>query len=135
MVQDDKPQSGQFPVELQGFQRVLLSKFAPLKVCADAIVQEFSKITLQLNIMYCYSISTKADIVKQETQTMRLDTFFPFDPLPLLKSKELIQEYQEWDQEDDESELASLPAVSSELGTSFQGMSLDDKVCMSVSFG
>lgn len=32
MIIDDKPHSGSFPVELSGFQRVLLSKFSPLRV-------------------------------------------------------------------------------------------------------
>jgi RNA polymerase I-specific transcription initiation factor RRN3 len=140
IIHDDKIQAGHFPSELNGFQRVLLSKFAPLKVCADPIVDEFSKITLQLNIMYCYSISgSKSDVVKPESvsQAIRLDTFFPFDPLPLPKSKECIEHYQEWDGEDldEDSELASLPAMSSDLGTSFQGMSLDEKLSMSLSLG
>jgi RNA polymerase I-specific transcription initiation factor RRN3 len=140
ILHDDKIQSGHFPLELNGFQRVLLSKFAPLKVCADPIVEEFSKITLQLNLMYCYSISGgKSDVLKSESasQTIRLDTFFPFDPLPLPKAKNRIDQYQEWDGEDldEDSELASLPAMSSDLGTSFQGMSLDEKLSMSLSLG
>ncbi|KAJ3177807.1 hypothetical protein HK101_010189 [Irineochytrium annulatum] len=47
---------GQLPVEMTGFQRVLLSKFAPLKVCSKSVVTEFARITHKLDVMYCYSL-------------------------------------------------------------------------------
>ncbi|KAJ3090535.1 hypothetical protein HK102_003425 [Quaeritorhiza haematococci] len=47
---------GQFPAEMVGFQKVIMSKFNPLQVCTMVIVEEFAMITHRLEIMYCYSL-------------------------------------------------------------------------------
>ncbi|KAI9096887.1 RNA polymerase I-specific transcription initiation factor RRN3 [Phlyctochytrium arcticum] len=138
---------GMLPPEMTGFQRVLMSRFAPLRVCSKAIVTEFARITHSLDIMYCYPLidrsapsrSTSAtdlssiitssttypppltrsqtatdSLVHQHQQpthstlkpTIRLDAFFPFDPVALPVSKQFIDGlYQEWKNEDgDDSE-------------------------------
>ncbi|KAJ3240916.1 hypothetical protein HDU81_002419 [Chytriomyces hyalinus] len=46
---------GRLPVEMNGFPRVVASKFAPLKVCTRTVVAEFAKITHKLDMMYCYT--------------------------------------------------------------------------------
>ncbi|KAL5034391.1 hypothetical protein BDV3_003962 [Batrachochytrium dendrobatidis] len=137
---------GQLPPELKDFQRVLMSRFAPLRVCSETIVQEFAKIMHALDIMYCYPligftssvsslqtnvshISSAPDMVRNASQSSlnsgtldfmhvaieRLDSFFPFDPITLPKSRGYITPlYQDWvgsnemesDEEDDPSSLS-----------------------------
>ncbi|EGF81158.1 hypothetical protein BATDEDRAFT_1623, partial [Batrachochytrium dendrobatidis JAM81] len=100
---------GQLPPELKDFQRVLMSRFAPLRVCSETIVQEFAKIMHALDIMYCYPLIGFTSSVSS-LQTNRLDSFFPFDPITLPKSRGYITPlYQDWvgsnemesDEEDD----------------------------------
>lgn len=42
---DDKPLVGTFPTELSGFQRVLLSKFQPLKVNVLSDIRSAQKLS------------------------------------------------------------------------------------------
>lgn len=46
--------SGKFPSEMVGFQRVLINKFEPLRVCSKLIAMEFASIAMKLDLMYCY---------------------------------------------------------------------------------
>nr|KAJ3422283.1 hypothetical protein HK105_000406 [Polyrhizophydium stewartii] len=146
MVVGDTLLVGQMPAELKGFQRVLLSRFAPLKVCSEPIAQEFAKIMHSLNIMYCFPLiggsaaaaaaAAAGGGVSSGTQTPsqpgivpdmartasqssfsgiggsvqdlsyavieRLDSFFPFDPLTLPRSRGYIAPlYQEWQGSDE----------------------------------
>ncbi|KAI8823719.1 RNA polymerase I-specific transcription initiation factor RRN3 [Fimicolochytrium jonesii] len=47
---------GMLPPEMSGFQRVLMSRFAPFRICAKPIVMEFARITHKLDIMYCFPL-------------------------------------------------------------------------------
>ncbi|KAJ3071686.1 hypothetical protein HDU98_004945 [Podochytrium sp. JEL0797] len=46
---------GQLPVEMNGFQRLVQSRFQPLKVCTKSVVAEFARITHKLDMLYCYT--------------------------------------------------------------------------------
>ncbi|KAI8913233.1 RNA polymerase I-specific transcription initiation factor RRN3 [Gorgonomyces haynaldii] len=129
MLQNDVPQSGAFPVELKEFNRVLMSKFQPLTVLSSAIVQEFSKITHDLHIMYCYPlVGNFKPLAGQNSLLERLDTFFPFDPLTLPRSGKFIgQFYNEWDGESEPEETTDIE--------SFKTLSLEETVAMSTSIG
>ncbi|KAJ3215897.1 hypothetical protein HDU67_010199 [Dinochytrium kinnereticum] len=50
---------GMLPAEMNGFQRVVMSRFAPLKVCSRAVVLEFARITHKLDLLYCYALMQK----------------------------------------------------------------------------
>lgn len=129
-------------------------------MCSEAIVQEFSKITLHLNIMYCLpliqqantsrsstllneqSLPNSSSFSQSNTQELgiitRLDTFFPFDPLPLTEAKKFTSTlFQEWDGEDsdddDDTEHDDLLVSDSDLGASMQGVSLEERYSMSMS--
>ncbi|KAH9271394.1 hypothetical protein BASA83_006486 [Batrachochytrium salamandrivorans] len=128
MLDSEAPLHGQLPIELKDFQRVLLSRFAPLKVCSEPIVQEFSKIMYSLDIMYCFPLigsnpslgslsqSSAPEMVRNTSQSSisslsmdilhmsveRLDSFFPFDPMTLPRSRNFVTPlYQEWVSSDD----------------------------------
>ncbi|KAJ3023614.1 hypothetical protein HKX48_002163 [Thoreauomyces humboldtii] len=106
---------GMLPPELKDFQRVLLSRFAPLRVCSQSIVTEFTRRTHSLDIFYmatpstlnsttsngsvAASSSTAATASTTFTGTEgRLDSFFPFDPVSLPVSRTYIDPlYQPWD--------------------------------------
>lgn len=66
------------------------------------IVEEFACITKRLQIMYCYSLIRNTTVSQQRGSSdlllfKRLDTFFPFDPLPLHRAREYIDGiYNEW---------------------------------------
>ncbi|KAJ3026092.1 UNVERIFIED_CONTAM: hypothetical protein HDU68_006201 [Siphonaria sp. JEL0065] len=121
--------ASQLPSEMNGFQRIVMSKFAPLQICTKSIVSEFARITHKLDILYCYNLMNKKttasatpNIVsesekKQEVlqvpeqpyqqsyfiTTETLDAFFPFDPCNLPMSRKYIQScYAEWKEEEDE---------------------------------
>jgi RNA polymerase I-specific transcription initiation factor RRN3 len=47
---------GQLPPEMKGLDRIIQSRFNPLVVCNRGLVEEFAKLTHNLEIMYCYSI-------------------------------------------------------------------------------
>lgn len=114
------------------FQRVILAKFNPLKFCDETVVYIFAKIATKLNVCYCYSIIeyNKREIMLQSNSTMPssignfklkqefldLEAYFPFDPIVLPLSKQIIKEnYVEWsdvnpnedDDEDDDSGIGS----------------------------
>lgn len=136
MIINDKPISGSFPIELKDFQRVLLSKFCPLRVCSEVIVQEFAKITHQLNIIYCYSLMSSSSrstsaLVSHGThggqiQIPRIETYFPFDPLALNKSKKYVASaFQEWGDDEDAEDTLTDPADSD---VEVKGMSLDESI-------
>ncbi|KAJ2985678.1 hypothetical protein HDV02_000402 [Globomyces sp. JEL0801] len=147
--EDDRPLLGAFPHELTGFQRILLSRFSPLRVCSEAIVQEFAKVTHNLNVMYCYPLiqsaatRTTSDPNQKQTKVQelsivtRLETFFPFDPLTLPKSKLYTEVlFQEWEDDEDDDESAT-GEEDSDLDASLQGigsMSLEDHSLMAISY-
>lgn len=112
------------------FQRVILTKFNPLKYCDETVVFIFAKLAAKLNVCYCYSIiehnkrermmqtngqSTLPSSVgnfRQKQEFLDLEAYFPYDPLVLPISKNLVSKsYVEWsevnptndDEEDEDS--------------------------------
>ncbi|KAI8610571.1 RNA polymerase I-specific transcription initiation factor RRN3 [Chytriomyces sp. MP71] len=62
LVRGEEGDAGpQLPVEMQGFQRIVISRFAPLQMCTKSIVSEFARITHKLDILYCYTLMRRAD--------------------------------------------------------------------------
>jgi hypothetical protein len=77
------------------------------------------------------SHSDNAQATPDLIQVTRLDAYFPFDPLILGKSKEYIQpHFQEWDDGDEPTDLEN---SESELSSSLQGMSLEERLSASMS--
>ncbi|ORY52528.1 RNA polymerase I-specific transcription initiation factor RRN3 [Rhizoclosmatium globosum] len=115
---------GQLPVEMTGFQRIVMSKFSPLQICAKSIVTEFARITHKLDILYCYNLMNKKsdkessseaskDTQPQQNQQQQsyfltsetLEAYFPFDPCNLQMTRKFIQDsYAEWKDEEEEAE-------------------------------
>lgn len=110
------------------FQRVILAKFNPLKFCDETVVYIFAKLATKLNVCYCYSIiehnkretmlqsnsqlPSSVGNFKLKQEFLDLEAYFPFDPLVLPTSKQIVSEnYLEWsevnpnedDDEDDDS--------------------------------
>jgi RNA polymerase I-specific transcription initiation factor RRN3 len=129
IVSSDHPK-GQLPLEMAGFKRILTSQLIPFKVCSVHIVDEFARLTHELDILYCYPFMSRDSTSKWRDEERnskvsekdvnssksngadlaatildRLDTFFPFDPLTLPKSKKFMEGlYQEWESNDSDSE-------------------------------
>ncbi|XP_029326598.1 RNA polymerase I-specific transcription initiation factor RRN3 [Mus caroli] len=92
------------------FERIVLSQLNPLKICLPQVVNFFAAITNKYQLVFCYTImernsrqmlpvirSTAAGDCVQ-TCTNPLDTFFPFDPCVLKRSKKFIDPiYQIWE--------------------------------------
>lgn len=107
------------------FQRMIITKFNPLKYCNENVVMMFGKIAQEENVAYCFSIIQKnkneklkgisgssnaaSDLKKQngsqssqrlnlvKQQFVDLEGYFPFDPLFLKSSKKFIKQYYvEW---------------------------------------
>ncbi|KAK6465153.1 RNA polymerase I-specific transcription initiation factor RRN3 [Scheffersomyces coipomensis] len=105
------------------FQRVILSKFNPLKFCDETVAYIFAKIATKLNVCYCYSIiehnkrermlqAVSSSNNESKTQSMLpsavgnfrqkqefldLEAYFPFDPLVLPLSKAIVSKwYVDW---------------------------------------
>lgn len=102
------------------FQRMVITKFNPLKFCNENVVLMFAKIAQEENVAYCFSIiqknknerlkgisgtklsvssgdssNSKLNLAKQ--QFVDLEGYFPFDPLFLKESKREIRDYYiEW---------------------------------------
>lgn len=122
------------------FQRVIITKFNPLKFIDETVCFIFAKIATKLNVCYCYSIieqnkrermlsnnGNKAVLpstvgnFKQKQEFLDLEAYFPFDPLVLPLSKKVVNtNYIEWsdvnpnqDEDDDEDSGSSSTRLSS----------------------
>lgn len=76
------------------------------------------------------STRSHSALVKSQDQLQipRIDTFFPFDPLVLTKSKKFVSaNFQEWGDDEDAEDTLTDPA-DSDLEASLKGMSLDDSI-------
>ncbi|CCF57951.1 hypothetical protein KAFR_0D03030 [Kazachstania africana CBS 2517] len=121
-----KDQDGNWEIELDKFfQRMIISKFNPLKYCNENVMLMFAKITQKEDIAYCFSIIEKnnnerlrgimgkadnpgSDSKKQlasastwslatRQQFIDLQSYFPFDPLFLKNYKRMMKDYYiEW---------------------------------------
>lgn len=100
------------------FQRILITKFNPLKFCNENVVLMFAKIAQQENVAYCFSIiqknkneklkgisgnnnsgsqSSNGQLNLSKQQFVDLEGYFPFDPLFLKNSKKFLKSYYiEW---------------------------------------
>jgi RNA polymerase I-specific transcription initiation factor RRN3 len=101
-----------------------------------SIVEEFSKLTHHLNIMYCYplinpsAMSSNLELILPQHSELcipaRIDAYYPFDPLPMPKCKLIVEHiFQEWEGNDDE--ISDHEPTESDISNSIQGMSLDER--------
>ncbi|RPA94443.1 RNA polymerase I-specific transcription initiation factor RRN3 [Choiromyces venosus 120613-1] len=93
---------------LQDLNKAIASKFNPLKVCSPAVVETFAKIASHFQLVYCFTI-IEQNKRKGLSSQGELDSYFPFDPYSLKRSKRWIQGcYNEWEPieglEDEEEE-------------------------------
>ncbi|KAJ2956693.1 hypothetical protein NQZ79_g7500 [Umbelopsis isabellina] len=94
---------------LQAVQRIVTSNLNPLKVCAPAVVRQFSKVAHQSNFLYVYPILERNKGIFYSTNDssahVRIESFFPFDPYQLKSSKHFVDSiYREWIADDDDEE-------------------------------
>ncbi|KAJ3409470.1 hypothetical protein HDV05_004433 [Chytridiales sp. JEL 0842] len=57
---------GQLPAEMAGFPKIVMSKFAPLRICAKAVVGEFARITHKLDMLYCYALMQRGPVAASD---------------------------------------------------------------------
>ncbi|KAJ7305795.1 hypothetical protein JRQ81_010161 [Phrynocephalus forsythii] len=94
------------------FERIVMSQLNPLKVCLPSIVNFFAALTRKYQIAFCDTIIERnkrqvLPVVRSscggdsiETSTNPLDSFFPFDPYILKRSKDIIDSlYQFWEEQ------------------------------------
>ncbi|XP_004604384.1 RNA polymerase I-specific transcription initiation factor RRN3 [Sorex araneus] len=92
------------------FERIVMSQLNPLKICLPSVVNFFAAITNKYQLVFCYTIIERNNrqmlpVIRNtaggdsvQTCTNPLDTFFPFDPCVLKRSKKFIDPlYQEWE--------------------------------------
>lgn len=113
------------------FERLVASKFNPLKYCKSTVVAMFARIARSENVAYCFTImdqnrlgrlrqpndTVDGGVIKlQRTPALwsgqkefvQLESYFPFDPLTLRGARRIIApEYIEWAEVSHESESES----------------------------
>ncbi|XP_059510162.1 RNA polymerase I-specific transcription initiation factor RRN3 isoform X1 [Stegostoma tigrinum] len=92
------------------FERIVMCQLNPLKVCLPSVVNLFAAITRKFQLAFCYTViernnrqiipvvrsSTGGDLI--QICTNPLDSFFPFDPYILKRSKKIFDGiYQVWE--------------------------------------
>ncbi|KAJ3218433.1 hypothetical protein HK099_005071 [Clydaea vesicula] len=85
--------NGRFPPEMRGFQRVLQSKFQPLKFgIVNSVILESAKVLHKLQVFYCYPYMNDHNKLnaEQEEKEVAAD-FFPFDPFSLTNCERFIE--------------------------------------------
>lgn len=124
------------------FERIISSKLNPLKVCLPSVVEKFSKIASQHEVVFCYTIleeNKRLMLILQASLGAQgdahtsnlLDCFFPFDPYWLQRSREVIHPlYQEWEEEEEEEREGR---EEDEVGDTEDMSSLLSSSCLSVS--
>ncbi|ORX89719.1 RNA polymerase I-specific transcription initiation factor RRN3 [Basidiobolus meristosporus CBS 931.73] len=145
---DDTAENGirQWHGGLGNFQRIIMSRFNPLKVCSPNVVKQFAHLSHELNLMYCYTVieqnkrlylpkksttvskSASSNLPAQHQPSFHeLETFFPFDPYSLPNSSRFVEEiYQEWQNEEmsDEESEAENEEEDEEMQAGFMAMSI-----------
>lgn len=100
------------------FERIVTCRLNPLKVCLPAVVNMFATVTRINEIVFCYTIieknnrsrlpvasSTFSTSVAKHSLFNQLDSFFPFDPYLLKRSRKFINViYKEWESIDSDTE-------------------------------
>uniref|UniRef100_A0A1Y1MD29 RNA polymerase I-specific transcription initiation factor RRN3 n=2 Tax=Photinus pyralis TaxID=7054 RepID=A0A1Y1MD29_PHOPY len=82
--------------------KIVTSTLNPLRVCQPAIVQNFASVARTYQLAYCYAVIEHNSrnimpVIYQDDKgsvlisNNILDSFFPFDPLVLKRSKEIIE--------------------------------------------
>ncbi|KAI5778521.1 RNA polymerase I-specific transcription initiation factor RRN3 [Geopyxis carbonaria] len=90
-------QNAKWTAGLEVMNKVITSRFNPLKVCSPSVVDMFAKIAHHLQFLFCFSIieQNKRRGIRREEEGM--DAYFPFDPYELKKSKGWINDiYIAW---------------------------------------
>lgn len=79
------------------FERAIYNRtLNPLKYCSPNIVLEFAKISHHLDFVFCGTI-IEANKRTNQSGVGEIDSYFPFDPYQLQKSKVYVDEvYQHW---------------------------------------
>eukprot|EP00127_Corallochytrium_limacisporum_P007057 Clim_evm17s241 gene=Clim_evmTU17s241 len=92
-----------------GFQGLISSNLNPLRASLESVVDEFARIASDKSIAYCYSIMDRnrrhiaASAMQngangEQSESIHIDQYFPFDPYYLRHSKKYVQAagYREW---------------------------------------
>ncbi|KAG8145577.1 putative RNA polymerase I-specific transcription initiation factor RRN3 protein [Naja naja] len=117
------------------FERIILCQLNPLKVCLPTIVSLFAALTRKYQVAFCDTIIERnrrqtVPVVRSscggesvETATNPLDSFFPFDPYILKRSKNTINPlYQFWEEQSAE-DLKETAEPASEVSSFIQAPS------------
>ncbi|KAL0637184.1 DNA independent RNA polymerase I transcription factor [Maublancomyces gigas] len=112
---------GRWTSGLEVLAKVITSRFNPLKVCSPAVVENFAKIASHLQFLFCFTIldqNKRTGLVGDG----ELESYFPFDPYGLKKSKKWIEDcYIEWQPveglDDDEDSSDDVDNDSDEPGS------------------
>lgn len=87
-------------------EHIITSRLNPLKFCINTVVDMFSSVMRQHQIVYCNTIIERNNRLtlpvcgqsKNAASVNPLDCFFPFDPYLLKSSAHIVDEiYQEWE--------------------------------------
>ncbi|XP_030066944.1 RNA polymerase I-specific transcription initiation factor RRN3 [Microcaecilia unicolor] len=94
------------------FERIIMCQLNPLKICLPSVMNLFAAITRKYQLVFCYTIIEKNNrqsipVIRSssggdsvQTCVNPLDSFFPFDPCILKRSKKAIDPvYQVWEEE------------------------------------
>lgn len=98
---DDDAESSPGPVWMPGLQRtferaIYNRTLNPLKYCNSNIVTQFAKVAHHLDFVFCGTI-IEANRRTSQSGVGEIDSYFPFDPYELKKSKAYVDEvYQTW---------------------------------------
>ncbi|KAM6424420.1 RNA polymerase I-specific transcription initiation factor RRN3 isoform 1-T1 [Liasis olivaceus] len=111
------------------FERIVMCQLNPLKVCLPTIVSLFAALTRKYQVAFCDTIIERnrrqvLPVVRSscggdsvETVTNPLDSFFPFDPYILKRSKNTIDPlYQFWEEQSVEDLKEALEPVNEGKG-------------------
>ncbi|XP_028562044.2 RNA polymerase I-specific transcription initiation factor RRN3 [Podarcis muralis] len=106
-------------------ERIVMCQLNPLKVCLPSIVTFFAAITRKYQIAFCDTIIERnrrqvLPVVRSscggdsvETCTNPLDSYFPFDPYILKRSKNIINPlYQFWEEECSEDLIEATDSIN-----------------------
>ncbi|XP_042294289.1 RNA polymerase I-specific transcription initiation factor RRN3 [Sceloporus undulatus] len=111
------------------FERIVMSQLNPLKVCLPSIVNFFAALTRKYQIAFCDTIIERnrrqaLPVIRSscggdsiEASTNPLDSFFPFDPYILKRSKNIINPlYQFWEEQSTEELEKTTDAINESKG-------------------
>ncbi|XP_053132588.1 RNA polymerase I-specific transcription initiation factor RRN3 [Hemicordylus capensis] len=115
-ILDENLKKGLAFLQKLNFERIVMCQLNPLMVCLPSIVNFFAAITRKYQVAFCDTIIERnrrqvLPVVRSsgggdsvEMCTNPLDSFFPFDPCILKRSKNIINPlYQFWEEQDAEN--------------------------------